>query len=102
MIEHAGPILAQVHIADVLNHRASSGNRYIVNPPGSAARVHQHLDIGQGEVDWEACFGALRRVGFDGILTSCVFAWEERAVESSRFMFERMSHYLSGSRPAAG
>jgi myo-inositol catabolism protein IolH len=94
MIEYAAPVLRQVHIADVFNHRASSGLRYIVNPPGSAARVHQHLDIGQGEVDWDACFAALRRVRFDGILTSCVFAWEERAVESSRFMLERIRHYL--------
>ena len=94
MIEYAAPVLAQVHIADVLNHRASSGLRYIVNPPGSTARVHQHLDIGQGEVDFGACFAALRTVGFDGILTSCVFAWEERAVDSSRFMFERIRHYL--------
>jgi myo-inositol catabolism protein IolH len=94
MIEYAAPVLRQVHIADVFNHRASSGLRYIVNPPGSAARVHQHLDIGQGEVDWDACFAALRRVRFDGILTSCVFAWEERAIESSRFMLERIRHYL--------
>lgn len=94
MIEYAAPVLAHVHVADVFDHRASSGLRYIVNPPGSAARVHQHLDIGQGEVDWEACFGALRRVGFDGILTSCVFAWEERAVESSRFMLDQIRHYL--------
>jgi len=94
MIEYAAPVLRQVHIADVFNHRASSGLRYIVNPPGSAARVHQHLDIGQGEVDWDACFAALRRVRFDGILTSCVFAWEERAVESSRFMLERIRHHL--------
>jgi myo-inositol catabolism protein IolH len=101
MIAYAAPVLAQVHIADVLNHRASSGNRYIVNPPGSTARVHQHLDIGQGEVDFEACFGALRAVGFDGILTGCMFAWEERAVESSRFMFERIKAYLAGgSAPA--
>ena len=84
MIRYAEPVLAQVHVADVLNHRASSGLRYIVNPPGSTARVHQHLDIGQGEVDFEAGFGALRAIGFDGIVTSCVFAWEERAVESSR------------------
>ena len=76
MIDYAAPVLAQVHIADVLNHRASSGLRYIVNPPGSTARVHQHLDIGEGEVDFDACFDALRRVGFDGILTACVFAWE--------------------------
>jgi myo-inositol catabolism protein IolH len=94
MIEYAGPVLAQVHVADVFNHRASSGLRYIVNPPGSAARVHQHLDIGQGEVDWDACFATLRRVRFDGILTACVFAWEERAVDSWRFMLERIRHYL--------
>jgi myo-inositol catabolism protein IolH len=100
MIEYAAPVLAHVHLADVLDHTASSGNRYIVNPPGSTARVHQHLDIGQGEVDFDACFGALRRIAFDGILTSCVFAWEERAVESSRFMFERIRHYLEGAAPA--
>ena len=100
MIDYAAPVLAQVHIADVLNHRASSGLRYIVNPPGSTARVHQHLDIGQGEVDFDACFDALRRVGFDGILTACVFAWEERAVESSRFMFERIRAYLDRPAPA--
>jgi myo-inositol catabolism protein IolH len=101
MIDYAAPVLAQVHIADVLNHRASSGLRYIVNPPGSTARVHQHLDIGQGEVDFDACFDALRRVGFDGILTACVFAWEERAVESSRFMFERIRGYLDRPAPPA-
>ncbi|MFI5227409.1 MAG: sugar phosphate isomerase/epimerase family protein, partial [Candidatus Limnocylindrales bacterium] len=100
MIDYAAPVLAQVHIADCLDHRASSGLRYIVNPPGSAARVHQHLDIGQGEVDFEACFRALRRVGFDGILTSCVFAWEERAIESSRFQFERIKALLASSATA--
>jgi myo-inositol catabolism protein IolH len=101
MIEYAAPVLRQVHVADVLNHRASSGLRYIVNPPGSNARVHQHLDIGQGEVDFDACFRALRRVGFDGILTSCVFAWEERAVESSRFMFQQVRHYLDATATGA-
>ena len=102
MIEYAAPVLAQVHIADVLNHRASSGLRYIVNPPGSTVRVHQHLDIGQGEVDWAACFGALAKVGFDGILTSCVFAWEERAVESSRFMFEEIGRLRTEAAAATG
>ena len=100
MIRYAEPVLAQVHVADVLNHRASSGLRYIVNPPGSTARVHQHLDIGQGEVDFEAGFDTLRAIGFDGIVTSCVFAWEERAVESSRLMFERITALLG--RPAGG
>jgi myo-inositol catabolism protein IolH len=100
MIGYAAPVLAQVHIADVLNHRASSGLRYIVNPPGSTARVHQHLDIGQGEVDFDACFRALRAVRFDGIVTACVFAWEERAVESSRFMFEAIHRHLDAASAA--
>lgn len=103
MIRYAAPVLAHVHVADVFNHRASSGLRYIVNPPGSTARVHQHLDIGQGEVDWDVFFATLREVGFDGILTSCVFAWEERAVDSARFMLERIQHYLAAGRgPASG
>lgn len=90
LIREAAPVLRHVHVADVFDHRASSGLRYIVNPPGSPARVHQHLDIGQGEVDWDALFGTLVEIGFDGILTACVFAWEERAVESSRFMLEEI------------
>ena len=52
IMKYAGPLLTHVHIADSFDHRASSGLRYIVNPPGSPARIHQHLDIGQGEVDW--------------------------------------------------
>jgi myo-inositol catabolism protein IolH len=102
MIRYAAPVLAQVHLADVLNHRASSGLRYIVNPPGSTARIHQHLDIGQGEVDFEAAFRALHALRFDGILTSCVFAWEERAVESSRFMFEQIRRHLDLAAATVG
>src|ERR671937_1407794 len=90
IMEYAGDLLTHVHVADTFDHRASSGLRYIVNPPGSTARVHQHLDIGQGEVDWDVFFGTLERLEFDGIMTVCVFAWEERARESSRFMREEM------------
>lgn len=94
MIRDCAPVLAHVHVADTFNHKASSGLRYIVNPPGSTARVHQHLDIGQGEVDWDVFFETLAEVGFDGIMTACVFAWEERAVESSRFMRQEMQRYV--------
>ena len=38
-------------------------------PAGLAGPVHQHLDIGQGEVDFEAVLRRPRRIGFDGILT---------------------------------
>ena len=94
MIRECADVLAHVHVADTFNHKASSGLRYIVNPPGSAARVHQHLDIGQGEVPWDAFFGTLAEVGFDGIMTACVFAWEDRAEASSRFMREEMQRRI--------
>ncbi|PSJ21626.1 sugar phosphate isomerase/epimerase [Halomonas sp. ND22Bw] len=87
-------VLAHARVADTFNHKGSSRLRYIVNPPTSNARVHQHLDIGEGEVDWDVFFKTLHEIGFDGVLSSCVFAWEERAVESSRFMREEIQRYV--------
>ena len=95
MIREAAPVLAHVRVADTFNHKKSSQLRYIVNPPGSSqVRVHQHLDMGQGEIDWDLFFQTLAEVKFDGVLSSCVFAWEERAEESSRFMRQEIQRYL--------
>jgi myo-inositol catabolism protein IolH len=94
MIRDCASVLAHMHVANTFNHKASSGLRYIINPPGAKATVHQHLDIGQGEVNWDVFFATLAEVKFDGIMTACVFAWEERAADSSRFMRERMQHYV--------
>lgn len=94
IVQKAGTLLTMVHVADSFDHRASSGLRYIVNPPGSQVTVHQHLDIGQGEVDFDELFSALESIGFDGILTTCVFAWEERARESSTSMRDAIRTYL--------
>ena len=100
IMEYAGDLLTHLHVADSFDHRGSSGLRYIVNPPGSTARVHQHLDIGQGEVDWDEFFGTLGRLGFgsreETIMTVCVFAWEERARESSIFMREEIGRRTKG------
>ncbi len=95
IMEYAGDLLTHLHIADSFDHTASSGLRYIINPPGSTARVHQHLDVGQGEVNWDEFFATLARIGFDGIATVCVFAWEERARESSRSNREKVAEYLA-------
>ena len=93
MLRYAAPVLAHVHVADSFNHKR--GWRYILNPAGTPARIHQHLDIGAGEVDWEAFFGTLAEIGFDGIMTSQVFAWDgERALQSSRFMLSKMREYV--------
>ena len=100
IMEYAGDLLTHLHVADSFDHRASSGLRYIVNPPGSTARVHQHLDIGQGEVDWDEFFETLGRLEFgrrgETIMTVCVFAWEDRARESSLFMREEIARRTKG------
>ncbi|MBA2813548.1 sugar phosphate isomerase/epimerase [Streptomyces sp. KM273126] len=96
IVRYAGDLLTHVHLADAFDHTASSGNRYILNPPGTPARIHQHLDMGEGEVDFDELFRELRANDFDGTLTACVFAWEERAKESSAFMRKKIDEYLAG------
>ena len=94
MLRESADVLAHVHVGDTFNHKASSGLRYILNPPGTLARVHQHLDIGQGEVPWDDFFGTLAEIGFDGVMTACVFAWEDRADASGTFMRTEMQRYV--------
>jgi myo-inositol catabolism protein IolH len=77
IIEAAADKVRYVHLADAWDHKTSSGNRYITNPPGNTSRVHQHMEMGRGEVDYDAVFAALAAVGFDGVISSCVFGWEE-------------------------
>jgi myo-inositol catabolism protein IolH len=98
IMQNAGSLMTHLHLADSFDHTASSGLRYITNPPGNQIRVHQHLDIGQGEVAWDLFFETLGRLGFGGgegnIMTACVFAWEDRARESSLFMRETIDNYV--------
>ncbi|MCI1642220.1 MAG: sugar phosphate isomerase/epimerase [Actinomyces sp.] len=96
MIRSAAPKLREVHIADAYNHKANDGNRYILNPPGVDARVHQHNEIGQGEVPWDEVFQALRDIGFSGVLSVCVFGWHEHADEINRRMLDRLTAEFPG------
>lgn len=97
LIRHSAPIMTEVHIADALNP-----SRVIVNPPGAPVRVHQHLDIGLGDVDWTTYLGTLRDVGFDGIFTVAVFSHPERPVESYATNLERLSQGLAAAGYPAG
>jgi myo-inositol catabolism protein IolH len=90
MIEYAAPVLAHVHLADTLRPA-----RVIINPPDPGARIHQHLDIGQGEVGWDAVFSALAAVGFSGLATVAVFAWPDRAMASARDNRAALRRYLA-------
>ena len=79
IIEAAADKVRYVHLADAWDHKTSNGLRYISNPPGNTTRVHQHMEMGRGEADYDAVFAALAAVDFDGVLSSCVFGWEEDA-----------------------
>lgn len=97
MITEAAPWLHEVHIADSLNHRIHDGNRYIVNPPGVDARIHQHSEIGKGEVPFSEVFSSLKEIDFDGLFSVCVFGWHERADEANRAVLERLRAEFPGA-----
>ena len=89
MIEYAAPVLAHVHLADTFRPA-----RVILNPPDPGARIHQHLDIGQGEVGWETVFSALEQTGFSDLATVAVFAWPDRALASAEHNRAALRRYL--------
>lgn len=99
LIPELGNRLGTVYVADTFDHRRSHGLRYITNPPGNAVRVHQHLRIGAGDVDWGELFGQLARSGFlareDAIICSNVFAEDETADETSRYQLGRIRELIA-------
>lgn len=101
----AGRRLGAAYTADTLDHTRSHGLRYITNPPGNPARVHQHLRIGDGDVDWAELFGALAKVGFldreDALIVSNVFAEDEHADEVSRYQLRAIKDHVAAARGSA-
>jgi myo-inositol catabolism protein IolH len=101
LIPELGERLGAVYTADTMDHRRSSGLRYITNPPDNAARVHQHLKIGDGDVDWTELFTALAASGFltqpDAIICSNVFAENESAEATSRFQLDRIRELIAAA-----
>jgi myo-inositol catabolism protein IolH len=100
-----GDRLRVVHVADTMDHHRSHGLRYITNPPGNAVRVHQHLKIGDGDVDWDEFFGGLAANGFldreETVMVSSVFAEDENAPEVSRYQLAQMRERADAARTAA-
>ena len=89
MVRYAGRLLTHVHVADAFHL-----SKYITNPDDTDVRIHQHLDIGQGDIDFDELFSSLAEIGFGGTLSSCVTASTERAEDSARYMLERINSYL--------
>jgi myo-inositol catabolism protein IolH len=98
LIPELGDRLGAVYTADTFDHHRSHGLRYISNPPGNASRVHQHLRIGDGDVNWGELFGTLASTGYldrdDALIVSNVFAEDESADEVSRFQLSRLRELI--------
>jgi len=99
ILEAASGRVGIVHISDTMDHRASHGLRYITNPPGNAVRVHQHLRVGQGDVDFNRMFSALKLNGFldnpDSIMCSSVFAENETNLETAKYQLESIRQLVA-------
>lgn len=94
-----GSRIGIVHVSDTMNHKASHGLRYITNPPGNSVRVHQHLKVGDGDVNWDELFGGLRDIGFlareESILCSSVFAENEKNAATAIYQRETIEKFIS-------
>jgi myo-inositol catabolism protein IolH len=94
----AGSRIGITHISDTMDHRRSHGLRYITNPPGNSVRVHQHLKIGDGDVNWDEFFAGLKEIGFldnpNSIMCSSVFAENETNIETARFQLETIEKHI--------
>jgi myo-inositol catabolism protein IolH len=102
IVDTAGAKLNVAYAADSFDHHRSHGLRYISNPPGNAVRIHQHLNIGDGDVNWGEYFGELNRVGFldrdDAILVSNVFAEDEDWRGSAQHQLEAIHAGIAAAK----
>ena len=92
-IRYVAPYISFIRVADTFDHRPLV--RYIVNPLGAPVRVHQHLNIGEGEINWSALFSLLKGIGYQGCISNSVFAWPDRVEESAILMRQKMSELCS-------
>lgn len=98
LLPQIGERLGAVYASDSFDHHRSHGLRYITNPPGNAVRVHQHLKIGDGDVDWDELFDTLHQTGYldreDALIVSNVFGEDEVADEVSRYQLAKIRELI--------
>ena len=99
IMREAGDLIRLVHVADTMDHHRSHGLRYITNPPGNSVRLHQHLKIGDGDLDGNKFFAGLAEIGFyqrdDTVMCSSVFAEDENAHDVARYQLATMREHIA-------
>lgn len=94
MLRYAGEDLTHVLFADTMNQTVDC--RYIVNPPGVNATIHQHCVMGEGEVDFDGIFETLRDMDFADKI--CKAGGESIACVSYFGYPEKMNQYAPEAR----
>jgi myo-inositol catabolism protein IolH len=101
ILEAAAGRVGIVHISDTMDHTASHGLRYITNPPGNAVRVHQHLRVGAGDVDFGRLFSALKSNGFldnpNSVICSSVFAENDTNHDTAIYQLEAIKKLIANA-----
>lgn len=107
MLEYAGEDLSHVLFADSFNQELDC--RYIVNPPWLNSRgradvtVHQHLGMGEADVDFPEIFNTLRdmkfagrnfRIGGESIACVSYFGFPEKMNKQAPAARERLEKEL--------
>lgn len=91
-LKYCAPNLKHIIVADTYDYTKMF--RYNVNPAGlykdGTARCHAHIGkIGEGDINFDACFKTLRELGFgdqeDTIATFNPLGFPERAIEDGKF-----------------
>jgi myo-inositol catabolism protein IolH len=103
MLTYASDSLSHVLFSDTMNQTVDC--RYIVNPPGVNATIHQHLGMGEGEVDFPGIFETLRemdftkrtfKVGGESIACVSYFGYPEKMDKQAIEARERIEKELLG------
>ncbi|MFZ5967547.1 MAG: sugar phosphate isomerase/epimerase family protein [Bacillota bacterium] len=101
MLKYAGDALSHVLFADTMNQTLDC--RYIVNPPGVDATIHQHVGLGEGDVDFPGIFETLRemdfanktfKVGGESIACVSLFGYPEKMARQAVETRERIEKEL--------
>ncbi len=94
-LDYAGKELKHVIFADTFNQEKYC--RYIVNPPTYGRQdvsVHQHLGMGQGDVDFDSLFAKLKAMKFgladDTVAAVSLFGFPERFEQDTKALRDRI------------
>lgn len=98
-LKYAGKTLKHIIVADTWDHNITF--RYNMNPPKTFARNHTHIgNIGEGDINWDACWKTLREMGFgeadDTIATFNPLGHPELVERDGKHVYEILKRELGG------